>query len=106
MTNRTYKHMLDRMNKDLISLTLTINAYSDSLRSKNTIYGIESAKEMQTRQEKLQSRKKLQDLIEIIDHEQEKRRERIVSLQNSIQNKQDALQKRIKRQDRQIEIAE
>jgi hypothetical protein len=35
---------------------------------------------METRQEKLQSRKKLQDLIQIIDHEQEKRRERIVSL--------------------------
>ena len=83
--------MLDRMNKDLISLTLTINAYSDSLRSKNSIYTIESAKQMQARQEKLQSRKKLQDLIGIIDHEQEKRRERIVSLQNSIQNKQDAL---------------
>ena len=53
MTNRTYKHMLDRMNKDLISLTLTINAYSDSLKSKSNIYTNESNKQMQARQEKL-----------------------------------------------------
>ena len=84
MTKRTYQHMLDRMKRDLIALTLKINDCSDSLRSKNTIYSEQSAKEMQARQEKLQSAKKLQDLITIIDHEQEKRRERIVSLQNSI----------------------
>ena len=42
----------------------------------------------------------------LIDHEQKKRQERIFSLQTSIQNKQDALQKRMTRAKRQAEIAE
>lgn len=42
----------------------------------------------------------------LIDHEQKKRQERISSLQTSIQNKQDALQKRMTRAKRQAEIAE
>ena len=46
MTKRTYQHMLDRMKRDLIALTLKINDCSDSLRSKNTIYSEQSAKEM------------------------------------------------------------
>ena len=41
-----------------------------------------------------------------IDHEQKKRQERIISLQTSIKNKEDALQKRMDRVRRQSEIAE
>jgi hypothetical protein len=41
-----------------------------------------------------------------IDHEQKKRQERIISLQLSIKNKEDALQKRMDRAQRQSEIAE
>ena len=41
-----------------------------------------------------------------IDHEQAKRQERIMSLQLSIKNKEDALQKRMTRVKRQQEIAE
>jgi hypothetical protein len=41
-----------------------------------------------------------------IDHEQQKRQERIVSLQLSIKNKEEALQKRMDRVKRQSEIAE
>jgi len=41
-----------------------------------------------------------------IDHEQKKRQERIISLQLSIKNKEDALQKRMDRVKRQSEIAE
>ena len=44
--------------------------------------------------------------MKMIDHEQKKRQERISSLQTSIQNKQDALQKRLTRAKRQTEIAE
>ena len=44
--------------------------------------------------------------MKMIDHEQKKRQERISSLQTSIKNKQDALQKRLTRAKRQAEIAE
>ena len=41
-----------------------------------------------------------------IDHENEKRQERIESLQKSIINKQEALEKRLSRAKRQADIAE
>ena len=41
-----------------------------------------------------------------IDHENEKRQERIESLQKSIINKQEALEKRLRRAKRQADIAE
>ena len=98
--------MLDRQKKDLIALTLKINDLADSLRSKKIIYDVESNMQMNSRQEKLQSKYKLDNLMKMIDHEQKKRQERISSLQTSIQNKQDALQKRLTRAKRQAEIAE
>ena len=61
---------------------------------------------MKSRQEKLQSQYKLHNLMKMIDHEQKKRQERILSLQTSIQNKQQALDKRLRRTKRQAEIAE
>lgn len=106
MEKRTRQHMLDRMKKDLIALTLKINDLTESLRSKTNIYNDESNKQMQTRQDKLQSRYKLDQLMIMIEREQMKRQERISSLQTSIQNKQDALQKRLTRSKRQAEIAE
>ena len=44
--------------------------------------------------------------MKAIDHEQKKRQERIISLQMSIKNKEEALQKRMDRVRRQSEIAE
>ena len=44
--------------------------------------------------------------MKMIDREQKKRQERIFSLQTSIQNKQQALDKRLRRTKRQAEIAE
>ena len=61
---------------------------------------------MKFRQEKLQSKYKLDNLMVMIDHEQKKRQERIISLQTSIKNKEEALQKRMDRVNRQSEIAE
>ena len=85
---------------------LKINDLTESLRSKNNIYITESKMQMNNRQDKLQSKYKLDNLMKMIDHEQKKRQERISSLQTSIQNKQDALQKRLNREKRQAEIAE
>ena len=80
--------MLDRMKKDLIALQLTINDLQESLRSKKTIYDQEYKAQMAARQEKLQSKFKLDKLMKNIDNENVKRQERIESLQKSIINKQ------------------
>jgi len=98
--------MLDRMKKDLISLQLTINDLTESLRSKKTIHADEQNKQMKTREQKLQSKYRLDHLMKNIDHEQKKRQERITSLQKSIRNKEEALHKRMERVKRQNEIAE
>ena len=65
--------MLDRMKRDLISLNLTINDLSESLRSKKQIHNDESSKQMKMREQKLQSKYKLDNLMANIDHEQNKR---------------------------------
>lgn len=94
------------MKKDLISLTLTINDRTESLRSKKTIAEDEQNKQMRSREQKLQARYRLDALMTNIDREQAKRQERIVALQLSIRNKEQALQKRIERVKRQHAIAE
>ena len=98
--------MLDRMKKDLISLQLTSNDLIESLKSKKIIYEDELNKQRKSKENKLQSKYKLDNLMKNIDHEQKKRQERIISLQTSIKNKEDALQKRMDRVRRQSEIAE
>lgn len=72
--------MLDRMKKDLISLTLTINDLTESLRSKKQITEEESRKQMKSREQKLQARYRLDALMTNIDREQAKRQERIMAL--------------------------
>lgn len=63
-------------------------------------------KHQKSKENKLQSRYRLDKLMKNIDHEQKKRQERILSLQSSIKNKEEALQKRMDRVRRQSEIAE
>ena len=53
MENHSYRYMLDRMKRDLISLTLTINDLSESLRSKERISDEEYAKHMKSLEQKL-----------------------------------------------------
>lgn len=45
--------MLDRMKKDLIALTLTINDLSDSVRHKKIIHNDELHKQTSSREQKL-----------------------------------------------------
>lgn len=45
-----YNYMLDRMKRDLISLTLTINDLTESVRSKKGITDDEQAKLMKARE--------------------------------------------------------
>jgi hypothetical protein len=83
--------MLDRMKKDLISLTLTSNDLIESLRSKRQIMHDELNKQRKSKENKLQSKYRLDNLMKNIEREQDKRKERIESLQTSIKNKEDAL---------------
>lgn len=98
--------MLGRMKKDLISLSLTINDLTMSVKSKKTISGDERHKQMKTRETKLQAKFRLDNLMKDIDYEQGERSERIDALKKSIKNKEEALTKRMDRVKRQNEIAE
>ena len=102
----TYQHMLKRMKKDLIALQLVSNDLTESLHSKEQIYKEEYNKQRIAKEHKLQSKYRLDNLMENIEHEQKKRQERIISLTTSIKNKEEALQKRMDRVKRQSEIAE
>ena len=100
LNQATYQHMLRRMKKDLIALQLRSNALVESIRSKNQIYKEEFEKQRIARESKLQSKYRLDMLMLNIEHEQSKRQERIISLQTSIQNKDEAARKREDRQRR------
>lgn len=50
MDNVAYIYMLDRMKRDLISLSLTINDLTESLRSKKNIAEDENSKHMKSRE--------------------------------------------------------
>lgn len=106
MEKMGYNYMLDRMKRDLISLTLTINDLTESLRSKKGITDEEMAKLMKAREQKLQSKYRLDNLMINIDRDHMKRQERIESLNTSIKNKEEAIQKRNDRTLRQNQIRE
>lgn len=72
--------MLDRMKKDLISLQLTSNDLMASLRSKRAIMNDELTKQRKSKENKLQSKYRLDLLMKNVDHEQTNRQERILSL--------------------------
>jgi hypothetical protein len=65
--------MLDRMKKDLIALQLVSNDLIESLRSKRNIMSDELNKNRKTKENKLQSKYRLDHLMKNIDHEQKKR---------------------------------
>jgi len=106
MNEKTYRYMLDRMKKDLIALTLEINDLTESLRSKKQIANDEANKKITARERKLQSNYRYQNLMQNINHEMKKNKDRIESLKISIKNKDETLEKRKDRIDRQAKIAE
>ena len=87
-------HMLDRMRKDIIALQIQSNELQISFKSKNGIFTDEVEKSRKSKEQKLQSKYKLDGLMKNIDQEQKNRQERIQSLQKSIKNKEDALQRK------------
>jgi len=63
MEQMGFNYMLDRMKRDLISLNLSINDLTESLRSKNQISEDEISKLTTSREKKLQSRFRLDNLM-------------------------------------------
>ena len=98
--------MIERMKKDLIAIKIEANDLLDSQRQKEGILAEESDKSRKTKEQRMQAKVKLENLMKQIDLEQRKRQERIQSLQKSIRNKEEALQRRMERVRRQQEIAE
>jgi hypothetical protein len=69
MENMAFKYMIDRMTRDLISLSLTINDLTESLRSKKGFSDEEFLNLMKSREQKLQSKYRLDNLINTLNQE-------------------------------------
>jgi len=98
--------MLSRMKKDLIAMKIKNNELEISIQHKDSIFDKEYAKSKKSQEMKLQSKFKLDNLLTNVDVEQSKIQERIKSLQISIKNKEDAVQRRMERVKRQQDIAD
>ena len=101
-----FNYMLDRMKRDLIYLSLTINDLTESLKSKKGFNDEEFLALVRAREQKLQSRYRLNTLMTVLDRDQKARQDRISALNSSIKNKEDAIQKRNDRKLNQNKIRE
>ena len=89
--------MIERMKKDIIALQIQANEMHDSYKQKELIMTEEVEKSRKAKEQRMQAKYKLESLMKNIDLEQKKRQERIMSLQKSIRNKEEALQRRVDR---------
>jgi hypothetical protein len=106
MFQRSYYHMIDRIKKDIIALNISSYDLRDSNKQKEIIMQEEADKSRKAKEQRLQAKERLQQLMDQIDKEQKHREERIESLNKSIKNKEEAVQRRMDRVNRQHEIAE
>jgi len=106
MTQSSYRHMLERMERDYIASRLKANELEISIKSKGQILDLESHKHRKTKEDRLQSKAIFDSLMLNIEKEQKDRQERIIELQKCIKNKEESVQRRIERQRRNAEIAE
>ena len=106
MFQRSYYHMIDRIKKDIIALNISSYDLRDSNKQKEIIMQEEADKSRKAKEQRLQAKDRLQQLMDQIDKEQKHREERIESLNKSIKNKEEAVQRRMDRVNRQHEIAE
>jgi hypothetical protein len=98
--------MIDRIKKDIIALNISSYDLRDSNKQKEIIMQEEADKSRKAKEQRLQAKERLQQLMDQIDKEQKHREERIESLNKSIKNKEEAVQRRMDRVNRQHEIAE
>jgi hypothetical protein len=106
LTQMQYRHMIKRMKADLVSSQLRSQELKDSLKSKSDIAEEESEKVRRAKQERIQAKMMLDQVIMDIEQQQRERQERINSLHKSLKNKSEALDRRIERVKRQQDIAE
>ena len=91
LTQSQYEHMLDRLKKDLISSQLKSQELKDSLKQKNDLVVEQSEYQRKAKQDRIQAKMKLEQVIMQIDQDQMERRERISALNKSLTNKSEAL---------------
>jgi hypothetical protein len=94
------------MKKDLIAIKINANDLHSSYKQKQHIADQEVDGQRKSKEQRMQAKHKLDALMTEIDIEQRNRQERIQSLQKSIQNKEEALKRRMERVRRQQEIAD
>ena len=73
MFQRQYEHMIERMKKDLIALTIKSSEMHDSYKSKEAIMSEETEKSRKAKEQRMQAKFKLENLMKQIDQEQKKR---------------------------------
>lgn len=98
--------MLQRMKSDLISSQLRSQELKESMKSKNDIAKEETEKQRRAKQERIQAKMKLQQIFNELQQDQKERDQRIIGLQKSIRNKEEALKNKMERVKRQTDIAE
>lgn len=67
LTQQQYEHMIKRMKADLISSTLRSQELKDSMKSKSDIVGEESDKQRKAKQDRIQAKMKLEQVMIQID---------------------------------------
>jgi hypothetical protein len=97
---------LERMKRDFIAAKIRSSENSDSLKNTSQVLDMEKQKQRRIKEEKLQSKAILLNLMENIQREQQDRQNRIQELHRCIKNKEESVQRRIERQRRNQEIAE
>ena len=104
MVQRSYQHMIQRMQSDLISIQIKFNESQTSHKNKQQVYQDEADKSRQAKQESLQAKHRLEELMRLIDQDHFQRKNRLASVLKSLDNKKAALERRIKRNARQQQI--
>lgn len=100
MLQRTYKHMITRMQNDLIAEQIRATELQESYKSKLAIAEEESEKNRKAKQQRMQAHNRLEEFMRMIDQDHFTRQKRIGSLSKSIKNKELALERRIERHNR------
>lgn len=106
MNSKVYAHMIERIKRDLIAMEIKKKELENSLRTKEIMHEEQKEHFRKAKEAKLQSKTIFDSLIVNVGNEQKERKQRIVMLTKSIDNKQENVKRRADRIQRQREIAE
>jgi hypothetical protein len=67
MFQRSYQHMIERMKKDLIAIKIKASEINESCKQKESIMNEESEKSRKTKEQRMQAKTKLENLMKQID---------------------------------------